>query len=532
MFIRNINNQINTNLIKNRTVSTKKETRPLISDAVSIGISGDPYMGTIKLDILHMNDVHGAIEPLMDPQLSPDSPVGGLSYTKSLIDREKGKNPEGTLLLNAGDIAEGSMVAYLTKGAVVTDAFREFGFDAIALGNHDFAWGQDGLKNLVMGLNSPVLAANITSKDDGEVMDIAKPYTIKDIKGVKVGIIGLDTTDIPRFVDEDCIEGLAFNNPAETVKKHLPQMKKDGADLVVVLSHLGFEEDKKLAQEVKGIDVIVGGHSHTELPGGHKEGDTIIVQAGSQTRFVGDLELDIDPVTKKILNYEARLIPVIDKDLQPDPTVEKIVNHYLEETGKVSSQIMGETMEDLHYSHKEADKLNQILADAMLEKAGEKMDGKVDFALCSSRMLRGNLKKGSVTMKDLFSAFPMTEENMITLKTTGKMIMAEIESRIKDGGRGIVVPAGFKYEYDPSLPNGSRITSITDLEGKPIEADKEYTIVTSSSLSRSKPFLSATERKNHGSAQEVFFEYFGKGSPWNNDADQRVKKWELTSISL
>ena len=112
------------------------------------------------------------------------------------------------MTLNAGDLAEGTMVAYVSKGRVVTDAFKEIKFDAITLGNHDFAWGQDGLKYMTEGLDSPILGANITKTSDGNVMDGIKPYIIKDMKGVKVAVIGLDTPNIEHFIAKPKLKGL------------------------------------------------------------------------------------------------------------------------------------------------------------------------------------------------------------------------------------------------------------------------------------------------------------------------------------
>lgn len=485
-------------------------------DTISLS-SQDLQEKPIKINILHLNDVHGAVEPIADPKVSEDSEVGGIAYSKTVVDAEKSKNPEGTLTVNAGDIAEGTMVAHMTKGKVITEAFNQIGFDAVTLGNHDFEWGQEQLGTIVQDLNSPVVAANIVKTDSGETIDGVKPYVMKNIKGVNIAIIGLGTPDTVRYIDPSKLEGLRFDDAAKTLEKYIPQVKAEGADVVLALSHLGFEADKKLASQVEGIDVIVGGHSHTELPQGHKEGNTIIVQAGSQSRFVGNLELEIDPANKGIKSFNAKLMPVINKDLKPDSKVQGIVNKYLAMADQQGSQIMGTALEDIHHSHKEASKLNQIFADSILEKSG------AEIGLCSSRILRGNLTKGDVSYKQLYSALPFTSEEFFTVSTTGKSIIEEIESRIVDGGRGIAVPAGFKYEYDSSLPDGSRLTSVTMPDGSPLDPDKEYNVVLNSSTISRKSFDGAKNKKLTGSCQETFFEYFKQKGPWSNDPDDRVK---------
>lgn len=500
----------------NISIQKRESTGVIPKDTVSTGNSQSEDPGIIKLNILHMNDVHGAVEPALDPTVSPDSPVGGIAYSAAVIEQEKAKNPEGTLTLNAGDIAEGTMVSYMTQGRIISDTMKQMKFDAIALGNHDFEWGQEALGTLVQELDAPVVAANVVRTSDGSVIDGAKPYIMKDIKGVKVAIIGLGTRETERYIEKEKLEGLKFENEIDTAKKYVPEVKDKGADLVIVLSHLGFDADKELASKVDGIDVIVGGHSHTELQEGHKLGETIIVQAGSQSRYVGNLELHIDPKTKKIVQNQAKLIPVITKDLQPDKQVMDILTPYLQETERQGNEVMGTAMEDLHYGHKDCKILNQIFADSILDASG------AEIGLCSSRILRGNVKAGEVPYKELYSALPFTCEKFYTVKTTGDKVLEEIESRIVDGGRGIAVPAGFKYEYDPSLPEGNRITSVTLNDGTPLDPEKEYTVVLNSSTVSRKSFAEALEKQEKGECQKVFFEAFQKGSPWNNSTDGRV----------
>ncbi len=485
-----------------------------VRDSISLGKN---QAQPVKIDILHMNDLHGTIDPVMDPEVSADSPVGGLANSKALIDREKAQNPDGTMVLCAGDLAEGTMVSYLSKGKVVADALKEMDFDATALGNHDFAWGQDDLKTMLQIAETPVVAANVVKTDTGEVMDGAEPFIMKKANGINVGIIGLDTPEITHFVAKSKLEGLNFLGAAETVKKWLPEVKKQGADLVVVLSHLGFEEDKKLAKEVEGIDVIVGGHSHSKLEKGHTEGDTIIVQAGAMTHRLGKLELNIDPESKRIVSHKAQLLPIVQKELTPDPAIQKILAPYRAKCEKLGAKEMGFAREDLLYAHREAGKLNQIHADSILKASG------AQFGICNSRTLRAHVKAGKVTMKDLYSALPFTEENYVRMEATGKMIMNEIEDDLRDDATELAVPTGLKYEYDPSQPEGNRLQKAFLPDGTRLEPDRKYMVVVNETMSRKPAFKNVTHKKVLGGCQKVFFDYFKKGGIWSDDADDRVK---------
>jgi len=285
---------------------------------------------------------------------------------------------------------------------------------------------------------------------------------------------------------------------------------------VVVLSHLGAEEDKKLAKEVDGIDVIVGGHSHTIMEHGEKVGNTIVVQAGSLGRFVGDLELDVDPSSKKIVGHNAKLIPVITKDVEPDPGVQKILAPYLAQAEKYGSEVMGEAKEDLHYAHRKMGKLNQIHADSICEKSG------APFGICNSRTLRGHVKKGTVTRKDLYSALPFTEEGFVTLNIQGKHIRQHIEDCLADGATELAIPMGsLKYDYDPSKPSGQRLLSVR-IDGKEMDNDKEYFLCVNETMGRHGNFAEARDKKHVGSSQDEFFSYFKAHSPWDDKIDDRI----------
>lgn len=477
---------------------------PVAGDQVSLGGSQPQNDSVRNVRIVHINDLHGAVED--------EAGSGGLAKAATVIKRERAEAPGSTLTLNAGDLAEGSMVSYLTKGRVVTEALGEIGFDAVEPGNHDFAWGQAALQEMLSDINAPVLGANITN-DDGSSW--STPYLMKEVNGVKVGMIGVDVQDMKRYIASEKLEGLKFEAASEAVAKYLPAVKAEGADIIMVVSHVGFEDDKKLAQQFPEIDVIVGGHSHTELPGGHYEGNTLIVQTGTKGKFVGEVDLQYDTAARRIIASEATLIPV-DETIAPDPEVSAIIEAAAAKVADVGAKVMGVAEEDLHYSHSAAAKINQIHADSVLQATN------AEIALVSARNPRGNIEKGEVTYEKLFSAFPHTEEDTVVMKVPGRLLVAEMEERIADGGRGAATPAGFTYTYDTSLPDGSRITDITMADGSKFDPDKEYTVGTTISMARKKTFKDVEYKKTVGSSQEMFMEYFSAGSPWRDDPDSRV----------
>lgn len=451
----------------------------------------------VPIRILHMNDIHGAVEDL--------------ASASTVLQRERAAHPGGAITLNAGDLAEGSMVAYLSKGEAVVAALNPMGFDAIELGNHDFIWGQQVLGTMLQGLDAPVLGANVVHTEDER--PLTRPYVVREENGVKVGVIGVDTPDMERFVGAEKLAGLRFEDPQQAVRRWLPEVRQQGAEVVVVLSHLGFDEDRKLAQAVPGIDVIVGGHSHTELPQGHHEGGTLIVQAGANGHFVGEVDLRYDRAARRVVASEARLLSA---SAAPDPAVQTIVEKYQQRVAAQAGRVMGQAATALRYSHDEAAMLNQMNADSLLKASG------AEIAVCSSRNLRGNLEAGDVTYRDLFAAYPMTEEDAVVMRATGRMLLAEIEDRVADGGRGVLVPAGLRYTYDRTLPSGHRVTGVTLADGRALDPDREYTVATTITTARKKTFAAARDLRRIGSSQEIFMAYFKQGSPWRDAPDDRV----------
>lgn len=475
-------------------------------DEVSLAGNSAPESDIRSLRILHINDVHGAVE-------ADSKGVGGLAKAATVIKSERAEMPESTLTLNAGDLAEGSMVAYLTQGGVVTEAMANIGFDAVEPGNHDFAWGQDALQKMLTDTNAPVLNANITHSADGSTF--GQPYMIRDVNGVKIGMIGVDVQNMHRYVSDDKLEGLEFGSPSDAIRENLPKLKEAGCDVLMLVSHVGFDEDCKLAQEFPELDLIVGGHSHTVLEQGHYEGNTLIVQSGTKGQYVGELDFDFDMNTRRIVNADAKLIAV-DSSVEPDPEVADIISRSIDSVADIGNQVMGVATEDLHFSHTGASMLNQIHADSVLKETG------AEIALVSARNLRGNVPAGEVTYTQLFSAFPHTEEDTCIMKVKGSLLLEEMEERVQDNGRGPATPAGFTYTYDPSLPSGHRICDVVMADGSKFDPDREYTVGTTISMVRKSRFNEVSYKETVGSSQQMFMDAFKAGSPWTDSPDARV----------
>ncbi|MBQ7569092.1 metallophosphatase, partial [bacterium] len=287
-----------------------------------------------KIIVVHTNDVHGNIAP-------DDKGRGGLIRVATIINKLRASNPKEVIYLDAGDVAQGTAVSNTFHGAPTFSSIASMKPALGTIGNHEFDWGVEAMKAMTKEAGYPFVLANVYDAKTGELL--FEPYRIVSVNGVKLGIIGILDEATPKFVKKGNTDGLVFANPTETVRKYLPKMRADGAQLIVALTHNGFDNDKQLAANVPEIDLIVGGHSHTQLDepvnvGGH----TWIVQTGKYGRNVGVEELMISPFNYKIIGFNGRLIKV-DKEasIEDDPGVSAILKKYGEQIRPEMEKVVG-----------------------------------------------------------------------------------------------------------------------------------------------------------------------------------------------
>ncbi|MEN6462576.1 MAG: S-layer homology domain-containing protein, partial [Syntrophomonas sp.] len=185
----------------------------------------------VSLDILTVNDFHGA---LLEDNKNP-----GAAKLATWLKDQKAANPEGTLILSAGDMSQGSIDSNLSYGKTVIEAMNEIGFDAMAVGNHEFDWGLDCLKNQAAWAKFPILTANITDKKTGHGLEGTKPWIIVERKGVKIGIIGVTTEETTDQASPKVISACKIDKPGEIITRLVPELKQQGVQVIIILGHLG-----------------------------------------------------------------------------------------------------------------------------------------------------------------------------------------------------------------------------------------------------------------------------------------------------
>lgn len=421
---------------------------------------------SLDLRILHVNDFHGFAEAYKP--LDSREPLGGLAYLAgraTALRREK-----STLLLAAGDMIQGNNWANLSRGESVIEAMNAMRFDAMALGNHEFDFGKEELKKRITEAAFPVLGANVKG------LDHLKPYVIKEAGGLRVGIIGIVTEETPVATHPRNVSGLEFLPAAETVEKRLRELK-NRVDLIVVLSHIGHAADRALAERVKGIDLIVGGHSHTRIVKPVRIGDTLIVQAWEHGKAIGVLDLTIRD--GKVVEYDGRL-----EEVKPDPGSEDremlaLVEKYRLKMDALLNIRIGETKTDLDGENvrKKETNLGNLVADILRQTS------KADAAIINGGTIRTSIGRGEILLKDVYSVLPF-DNYIVAIKLNGKAIAEALEhgvSGIEEGEGRFPQVAGLTFAYSRSAPKGSRIGEIS-IAGMPLNPEREYAVATNDFL--------------------------------------------------
>ncbi|MCD4786421.1 MAG: bifunctional metallophosphatase/5'-nucleotidase [Candidatus Eremiobacteraeota bacterium] len=426
-----------------------------------------------NLTILHTNDMHGHAEAFINKEVSDDE-IGGLSHLGSAIEKERGKDPENTLLLDAGDISSGGPVSDFYEAIPMVDAMNQIGYDAMTVGNHDLDLGRLALENIAERARFPILSANLIDKTPGDLKKV-KPYMFKQVGDLKVGILGLTTPDTATMLVKEDRDKIAFASVEATAKKHIPEMRDDGADLIVVLSHLGIEKDRELAGKVDGIDVIVGGHSHTEMKKFEEVNGTVITQAGGFSMNLGKLDLDVEKTDGKarVVGVKSKLIP-INKDIKPDREVEKIIKAYADKLAPIMERVVGRTETSLtqrdYHIYKEESVLANFATDAIRKKTG------ADFCILSPSCLRCNINEGEIKVEDIHKVFPWKNKISI-VEMKGKDIKNLMEEMLSGPANGLAI-SGMKLEQDLSKSQGEQIVRAKTLDGESLDPEKTYTVAT------------------------------------------------------
>ncbi|MGC9396853.1 MAG: 5'-nucleotidase C-terminal domain-containing protein [Anaerolineae bacterium] len=499
----------------------------LLSVAIIPAMAAAPAAQTIaapnqefSITLLHTNDVHARVDEYnrngarcTEDDQTAGLCIAGFSRLQTLVEEIRGE-VDNVLLLDAGDQFQGTLFYNLFKADVITDTMNALGYDAMTIGNHEFDDGPEELARLIDGANFPIVSSNLDVSGDAVLAGKVPTYTILTENDEQIGIVGVTTPETENISSPG--DDVIFEDTVTSLQAAVDALTAQGVDKIVALTHQGYDADLALAAAVTGVDVVIGGHSHTFIytpttplyfyepqypqyselvPAGPYptviESPTsepvLVVTAFQWGTFLGRLDVTFD--TDGIVTEYAGNPIYLDRDIEKSATMETILDTYRPAIQELITTEVGTTTVDLPISVGGARVcrigeclMGNLVADAMMWKANE-VEGGYQIAFQNGGGLRAPIMAGAVTMGDVLETLPFGNA-IATFELTGTHVIEALENGVSQypaqSGRFPQV-SGMRYTFDASQPAGSRITSVEVMSGTayvPLDENAVYKVVT------------------------------------------------------
>ena len=403
--------------------------------------------------------------------------VGGLDRVATVINAIRADRPDA-ILLDGGDTWHGSMTCFKTAGQDMVNVMNALKPDAMTF-HWEFTLGTDRVNEIVEGLPFAALGQNIFDAEWDEPAELFKPYEFFERGGVKVAVIGQAFPYMPIANPRWMFPEYSFGIRDEHMQEMVDEVRGMGAELVVCLSHNGFDVDKKMAGIVKGIDVILSGHTHDALPEPVLVGETIIVASGSNGKFVSRVDLDVRD--GRMMGFRHKLIPIFSDVITPDPEVASLIDEQRAPFAAELEEVIGHTDDLLYRRGNFNGSWDDLICDALLSER------EADIAMSPGVRWGPSLLPGDpITREDIWNVTSMTYGEAYRTEMTGefiKVILEDVADNIfnpdpyyQQGGDMVRI-GGMGYHIDVSRPQGDRISKMTLLKtGEAIDPSRTYQV--------------------------------------------------------
>ncbi len=402
--------------------------------------------------------------------------IGGLDRLATVVKRVRAERGDKVLFLDGGDTWQGSMGANMSKGQDMVDCMALLKPDAMT-GHWEFTYGEARVQELIKGLGFPFLALNVRDTEWNE--PVFEPMKMFERGGVKIAVLGQAFPYTPVANPRWLMPKWSFGIREEDVRANVEKARKGGAKLVVLLSHNGFDVDRKLAARVPGIDVILTSHTHDAIPEAIKVGKTLLIASGSHGKFISRLDLDVQNGAVKSFHY--KLIPLFADAIKPDAEMTAAITKARAPYAKDLARVVGQADSLLYRRGNFNGTFDDVICAALLKERDAEIALSPGFRWGTS-VLPG----APITVEDIHNATAITYPQVYRMGMTGERLKEVLED-VADNlfnpdpyyqqGGDMVRCGGLGYAIDVSKPIGSRISAMTHLKsGKPIEATKEYTV--------------------------------------------------------
>jgi len=375
------------------------------------------------LSIVQMNDSHAYFDLHQEMFWQGDHavyrPAGGYARIATIVKQIRAESQGRTLFCDCGDTLHGTYPALNTEGQVLIPILNSLNIDAMTA-HWEFAYGPKVFNQRVAELAYPMLANNVYDKETNTL--VYRSYIIKEIGGLRIGIVGIASNIVDKTMPPSYSEGISFTLGKDELPPIIDMLRtQEKVDLIVLVSHLGFPQEIKLLSEVHGIDICLSGHTHNRLYNAVLKGKTIVIQSGCHGSFLGRLDLEVDG--GQIVDYRHRLIEV-EAAIQPDPIVDDLVRQALAPYSNDLSEVVGETATALNRGTTLEATMDNFLLQALLESTGAQL------AFSNGWRYGAPIVPGKITLNDLYNIIPMNPP-VSTVELTGKELKEMLEENLE-----------------------------------------------------------------------------------------------------
>ncbi|MDO5613847.1 MAG: bifunctional metallophosphatase/5'-nucleotidase [Paracoccus sp. (in: a-proteobacteria)] len=475
-------------------------TLRLMATTAALALFAGSAQAEYVLHVLHINDLHSRIEPINEFDSTCDAETraagecfGGVARLATAVNQLRDQiRAEGgnVIVLDAGDQYQGSLFYTTYKGQDTVEFMNAIGFDAMALGNHEFDDGPEGAAVLADGADFPVISGNLDLSQSNLLKGKIDRHTVLDVGGEKIGIVSALAMDTPETASPG--PNVIFQDDIDSLKSQVQDLTGQGVTKIIGLTHSGYLRDQEFAAQVPGLDAVIGGHSHTLLGdmenadgpyptmiAGADGREVPVATAYAYSKYLGHLTLTFDD-GGHLTSASGQPI-LLDNSIPEDQALAARIAEMAAPIEELRQRVVAETSAaidgDRANCRQRECEMGNLVADAMLDRV--RAQG-VQIAIQNGGGLRASIDAGPVTMGEIYTVLPF-QNTLATFRLKGADVVAALEngaSQYEEAAGRFAQVAGLKYTVDPAAPAGSRISDV-QVQGRDgawsaIDPDAEY----------------------------------------------------------